>query len=108
MVLDTKWKVFAGPSDVEVADLRQAYAYARIYNACKSYLLYPTWADRPDIPEPTMVADVDQQVRITVLTLPLAEEHAGELDDALLRLQHSRAPFGNVACTWSGAPSVAI
>ena len=107
MVLDTKWKVFAGPSDVDVADLRQAYAYARIYNACESALLYPTWADRPTSLS-HVVADVDQQVRITVLTLPLAEEHAGEFDDALLRLQLSRAPFGNVACTWSGAPSEAI
>jgi 5-methylcytosine-specific restriction enzyme subunit McrC len=85
MVLDTKWKVLTGPSDVDVADLRQAYAYARVYDASQAALLYPTWADRPAVLS-YVVADVDQQVHITVLTLPLAEGHAAEFDNALLRL----------------------
>ena len=85
MVLDTKWKVFNEPANVDVADLRQAYAYARIDNACELALLYPTWADRPTSLS-YVVADVDQQVRMTVLTLPLAEGHAGEFDDGFLAI----------------------
>ena len=85
MVLDTKWKVLNKSDKVDVADLRQAYAYARIYNTRELALLYPTWADRPTSWS-YVVADVDQQVCITVLTLPLAEEHAREFDAALVRL----------------------
>ncbi|MFC7543684.1 hypothetical protein ACFQU2_35380 [Siccirubricoccus deserti] len=40
-IFDTKWKEVRGVRDISQDDLRQIYAYARVYRTKSAMLLYP-------------------------------------------------------------------
>lgn len=89
-VLDTKWKQIDQPGDVDVADLRQAYAYARIYGTRRVVLLYPTWAAKPARRD-LVVADRDGEITISIQQLPLATGAADVFDRVLVALAQGAA-----------------
>jgi 5-methylcytosine-specific restriction enzyme subunit McrC len=83
LVLDAKWKLLdRGLADVDAADLRQVYAYARIYGVERAVLVYPGTADPGCLREDFTVND-GSGIRLSVCQLPLAEGAAGELDRVL-------------------------
>jgi 5-methylcytosine-specific restriction endonuclease McrBC regulatory subunit McrC len=83
MVLDGKWKDFDGTADE--ADLRQAYAYARIYQTDRAALLYPTWNSQP-FRDDLVVADRSRSVRLSIQTLPLSATARAGFAHALIEL----------------------
>jgi 5-methylcytosine-specific restriction enzyme subunit McrC len=83
LVLDTKWKLLdRGLADVDAADLRQVYAYARIYGVERAVLVYPGTADPGCLREDFTVND-GSGIRLSVCQLPLAEDATDELDRVL-------------------------
>jgi 5-methylcytosine-specific restriction enzyme subunit McrC len=83
LVLDTKWKLLdRGFSDADPADLRQAYAYARVYGVDRAVLAYPGTSAARCLRRDFVVND-GGAIRISVCQLPLFENEVGELDRLL-------------------------
>ena len=83
LVLDTKWKLLdRGLNDADPADLRQAYAYARVYGVDRAVLAYPGTSAARCLHRDFVVND-GGAIRISVCQLPLFEDNAGELDRVL-------------------------
>jgi len=73
IVVDAKWKALTkGLASVEDADLRQAFAYARIFGTSCAALIYPRLAATVAFSHDAIVAD-DSGVRLVLrqVTLPL-------------------------------------
>ena len=85
LVVDTKWKRIGGSGDVADADLRQAFAYARILGLKNAALVFPKMdAQVPAIHE-VRVAD-GSEVRIYLWQVAVMAPDWAELDDDLVRL----------------------
>ena len=82
-MLDTKWKLLdRGLNDTDPADLRQVYAYARVYGVDRAVLAYPGTSGARCLLRDFVVND-GGAIRISVCQLPLFEDDVGELDRVL-------------------------
>jgi 5-methylcytosine-specific restriction enzyme subunit McrC len=85
LVLDAKWKRIAYSDDVAAADLRQAFAYARILGVKNAALVFPKLdADVPAVQD-VRVAD-GSEIRIHLSHVAVMTPDWAELDDDLGRL----------------------
>jgi 5-methylcytosine-specific restriction enzyme subunit McrC len=88
LVLDTKWKRL-GPTitkDVSAADIRQIFAYGKLYGADRVALLYP--AGQHGARRQEFIAEGG--LSITVTEIPVREGDARRADDVLLNLAFPR------------------
>ena len=86
LVLDTKWKLLdRGLSDVDSADLRQVYAYARVYGVDRAVLAYPGTSAARCLRRDFIVND-GGAITVSICQLPLLEDRDGELDRILSEL----------------------
>ena len=86
LVLDTKWKLLdRGLSDVDFADLRQVYAYARVYGVDRAVLAYPGTSAAQCLRRDFIVND-GGAITVSICQLPLLEDRDGELDRILSEL----------------------
>ena len=87
LIADTKWKQLgdAWTGDVAAADIRQVYAYGRLYGSPRVALLYPAWGSDPRTAM-FHAADDGPDLAITVAELPMRRGDMKRLDDALVAL----------------------
>lgn len=85
LVLDAKWKRIGSAADIADADLRQAFAYARILGVKDAALVFPKLAAHVPAVREVRVAD-GSEVRIHVWQVAVMVPDWVELDDDLGRL----------------------
>ncbi|WP_338147331.1 McrC family protein [Neoroseomonas oryzicola] len=85
LVLDAKWKRVSGPADVDDADLRQVFAYARILGLTDAALVYPKLNGAGAPLQHVQVAD-ESGVRIHLWQVTVTAAGWNELDSDLGRL----------------------
>ena len=98
LVLDAKWKRIGSAADIADADLRQAFAYARILGVKDAALVFPKLAAHVPAVREVRVAD-GSEVRIHVWQVAVLAPDWLELDDDLGRLG------GRVGVGSSAAPT---
>jgi 5-methylcytosine-specific restriction endonuclease McrBC regulatory subunit McrC len=93
LVLDTKWKrLDRGLNDADPADLRQVYAYARVYGVNRAVLVYPGTSAAQCLRRDFIVNDCGAII-LSICQLPLLEDRDGELDRILSDLVAPKRGF---------------
>ena len=84
IIIDTKWKRIAEPvhQTVSAEDVRQIFAYGRVYGAKTVALAYPSNAGEPILREYASV-DLGTNLSVLVISLPVSERNESFLDDGL-------------------------
>jgi 5-methylcytosine-specific restriction endonuclease McrBC regulatory subunit McrC len=85
LVVDAKWKCLDGIGGVDHADLRQAFAYARVAGAKCAALVYPGLIDGSRIEHEAEVND-NSGVRLLIRQVPLPVDNFLAFDQELCNL----------------------
>ena len=88
LIIDAKWKRLGTPFErsVSVQDLRQVYAYGKIYRVPRVLLIYPASMDRAREFEFESDEADSSSIRITIGEVPVGIGQGKEMDLALRRL----------------------
>ena len=71
IILDTKYKIFAGTDDFSNADVFQVSTYCLLHNADRAILIYPRWNKKvPDVPSFKLNTD-EKDIKIGFKTIDL-------------------------------------
>ncbi|GGC62983.1 hypothetical protein GCM10011504_46480 [Siccirubricoccus deserti] len=81
-IFDTKWKEVRGVRDISQDDLRQIYAYARVYRTKSAMLLYPATGGKAGKIADITVQD-EAKTRLAAWRIPLPETTAADGDGTL-------------------------
>lgn len=84
-IFDTKWKQVEAARNISQADIRQIYAYARVYRTASAMLLYPATSGQAGKVADITVQD-EAKTRLAAWRIPLPETTAADGDGTLKAL----------------------